>query len=215
MRKLFLENLALKIAAVLLSIVLWIFVTSRGQSEISVDVPLDFKNIPTGLEMVNSSAKMVSLNIKGQERLIKNIKPSDVRVYIDLSKAKKGEGIYYINKDNIKLPHAATIKNITPSNVKVITEETVTKTVKVSPVIVGTLEKGFYVKSINVVPETIVIEGIMSEIRKVNTVKTEPMDITGFNEAFTQDLKLDLTGINIRARSNVVNVKVVITGRRR
>lgn len=215
MRRLFLDNLGLKIAAVVLSIVLWIFVTSRGQSEISIDIPLEFKDIPPGREMVSSSAKVVSLNIKGQERLVKNIKPSDVRVYIDLSKAKKGEGIYYINKDNIKLPQPVTITNITPSNVKVITEETVTKTVKVRPVIVGTPERGFYVKSIDVVPETVLIEGRISEVRKVNIIKTEPLDITEFNEAFTQDLKLDITGMNIRTRADHVNVKVVITGRRR
>ena len=32
MRKFFFENLGLKIAAVLLSIILWMFATSRGQS---------------------------------------------------------------------------------------------------------------------------------------------------------------------------------------
>lgn len=122
-KKLFLEDLGLKIAAVLLSVVLWIFVTSRGQSEITIDIPPEFKNIPAGLEVVNHSVKVISLNIKGQERLIKDIKPSDIRVYIDLSKAKKGEGIYYINKDDIRLPRAITVTNITPSYVKVITEE--------------------------------------------------------------------------------------------
>ncbi len=48
--------------------------------------------------MVNHTAKMVSLTIKGQERLIRNIKPSDIRVYVDISKAKKGESIYYLNQ---------------------------------------------------------------------------------------------------------------------
>jgi YbbR domain-containing protein len=210
MRKFFLENLGLKTAAVLLSVVLWIFVTSRGQSEISVDVPIEFQNIPTGLEVVDHSVKMISLNIKGQERLIKNVKPANIRVYIDLSKAKKGESIYYITRDDIKLPHAITVMNISPSSVKVITEETITKTVKVRPVITGYPERGYYVKSIEVVPETVVLEGIRSEIRKVNTIKTEPLDITGVNETLTQELKLELTGKNIRARINDIKVKVVI-----
>ncbi|MBI5188895.1 MAG: hypothetical protein HZA07_07540 [Nitrospirae bacterium] len=214
-KKLFLENLGLKIAAVLLSLVLWIFVTSRGQSEITIDIPPEFKNIPTGLEMVNHSVKVISLNIKGQERLIKNIKLSDIRVYIDLSKAKKGEGIYYINKDNIKLPYAITVTNITPSYVKVITEETMTKTVKVRPVIIGTPERGFYVKSVDVTPQTVVIDGIRSEVRKVNSIKTEPLDITGLNETFTQDLKLDITSMNIRIKTNDVKVKAVIVGIRK
>lgn len=214
-KKLFFENLGLKIVAVLLSLVLWVFVTSRGQSEMAIDVPLEFKNIPKGIEMVNQSVKVVSLNIKGQERFIKNIKPLEIGVYIDLSKAKKGESIYYINKDNIKLPRAITVTNITPSYVKVITEETVTKTVKIRPVIVGTPEEGFYVKSVNVTPETTVIEGVGSEVRKVNSIKTEPIDITGLNETFTQALKLDIAGMNIRTEKNDIKVKVVIAGKKK
>lgn len=210
MKKFFLENLGLKTAAILLSVVLWIFVTSRGQSEISVDVPIEFKNIPTGLEVVDHSVKVISLNIKGQERLIKNVKPSNIRVYIDLSKFKRGESIYYITRDDIKLPHAITVMNISPSSVKVITGETITKTVKVMPVITGDPERGYYVKSIEAVPQTVVLEGIRSEIRKVNTIKTEPLDITGVNETLTQDLKLELSGKNIRARINDIKVKVVI-----
>jgi hypothetical protein len=213
MKKIFLENLGLKIAAVLLSVALWFFATSRGQSEISIDVPLVFRNIPSGIEMVNNNIKTISLNIKGQERLIKNIKLSDIVIYIDLSKAKKGKSIYYITRDNIKLPHSLTVLNINPSSVKVIIEDTITKTVKVRPVIIGEPEKGYYVKSVEVAPEIVVIEGVSSEVRRFNTIKTEALDITGSNETFTQELKLDLTGKNIRAKINDIKVKVVIGGK--
>jgi YbbR domain-containing protein len=215
MRKFFLDNLVLKIAAVLLSVALWFFATSRGQSEISIDVPLVFRNIPSGLEMIDNNIKTISLNIKGQERPIKNIKLSDIVIYIDLSKAKKGKSIYYVTRDNIKLPHSLTVLNINPSSVKVIIEDTITKTVKVRPVITGEPEKGYYVKSVEVAPEIVVIEGVSSEVRRFNTIKTEALDITGSNETFTQELKLDLTGKNIRAKINVIKVKVVIGGKRK
>lgn len=214
MRKVFLENLGLKIAAISLSIVLWFFVISRGQSEISIDVPLEFKNIPQGLELVNYSVKDTSLRIKGQERLIKNIKPSDMRVYIDLSKTKKGESIYYITREDI-LPHAINVINISPSSVKITTEETATKTVKVRPVIIGEPERGYYVKSVEVVPQTMVIEGIRSEVGKTIVVRTEPLDITGLNGTLTQDLKLDLTSSNIKSKITDVKVTVVIGARGR
>jgi hypothetical protein len=215
MRKFFLDNLVLKIASVLLSVALWFFATSRGQSEISIDVPLVFRNIPSGIEMVNNNIKTISLNIKGQERLIKNIKLSDIVIYIDLSKAKKGKSIYYITRDNIKLPYSLTVLNINPSSVKVIIEDTITKTVKVIPVITGEPEKGYYVKSVEVAPEIVIIEGASSEVRRFNTIKTESLDITGSNETFTQELKLDLTGKNIRAKINDIKVKVVIGGKRK
>src|SRR3990172_1352110 len=102
MKKLFTENLGLKISAVLISVFLWFFVTSRGQSEISFEVPLEFKNIPADIGIVNTSVKTVSVTVRGHERPMKNLKASDVRVYVDLSKAKKGEEVFYVNKENIK-----------------------------------------------------------------------------------------------------------------
>jgi len=215
MKKIFLENLGLKIASVLLAIVLWIFVTSRGQAEMSIDVPLEFKDIPVGLEMVNHNIKVVTLTIKGQEGLIKNLKPSDVRVSIDLSKAKKGEGLYYIHRDDIRIPHGLTVTSIEPSVVKVMTAETVTKTVRVVPVVAGEPEKGYHIKSVEVAPQTVIIEGIRSEISRISTLKTEPVDVMGVNETVTQDAKLDTAGRNVRSKTTVVSVRVVIGGPRK
>jgi YbbR domain-containing protein len=210
MKKFFLENLGLKIAAFLLSVVLWVFVTSRGQSELSIDVPLEFHDIPQGLEIVNHTVKTVTLAIKGQERFIKNIRASGIRISLDLNKAKKGEGIYYIQRDDIILPHAITVTNIMPSNVKVTLEETIAKTVKVIVPVTGEPGRAYSVKSVEVTPQTIVVEGISSEIGRIKNIKTEPLDITGFDETFTQDLKIDLTGKNIRSKTRDVVVNVVI-----
>jgi len=204
------KNLGLKITAVLLSILLWVFATSRGLSEIVLDVPLEFKNIPPRLELMYYDVKAVSLNIKGQERLIRTIRPTDIRVWIDLTKAKKGEGIYAINKNNISLPLTVTVKNITPSSVKVSLEESVSRTLKIRPIVVGIPEKGYYIKSISVVPQTVDLEGASSKIKKVDKVKTEPLDITGRSETITKDLKLDVSGMNIRTKVDEVKVKVVI-----
>jgi YbbR domain-containing protein len=210
MKKLLFENLGLKITAVLLSVLLWLFATSRGLSEISLDIPLEFRDIPPGLELMSHSVKVVSLNIKGQERIIRNMRPSDIRVFIDLSKAKTGEGVFSINKNTITLPPTVTVTNISPSYVKVLLEESVTKTVQVRPIIVGAPESGFYVKSISVIPENVVIEGAKSKVTIVDKIKTETLDITGFKETFTRDLELDTTGMNIRTRTRDVTVKVVI-----
>lgn len=214
MKKFFFDNLGLKVAAILLSVVLWIFVTSRGQSEISVDVPLEFKNIPSGLELVNHSAKIIGLNIRGHERFIKNIRPSDIRVAVDLSKAKQGEGVYFISRDDIKVPGAIAVTNITPSSVKVFTEETISKMARVSPVIIGEPERGYFIKSVEVTPQTITVEGVRSEIIRMKTIRTEPLDVTGIRETITQNLKVDFNGKNMRSKKSEVAVKVVIGERK-
>lgn len=210
MRKFFLENLGLKLAALLLSIVLWIFVTSRGQTEISLDIPLEFANIPSGLEIVNNTAKTVSLTVKGYERIVRDIKQSDISISVDMSKAKKGENIFYLDRSDVRLPRAVTVTKIIPSSIKVLIEDTVTKPVAVKPVIVGYPERGYYVKSITIVPQTVVVEGLRPEVRKITAIRTEPLDVTGFKDSFEQTLKLDLTGKNIKVKTTDVRVKVVI-----
>ena len=212
MKQLFLKNLGLKIVAVLFSIVLWIIATHRGLSEMVLDVPLEFKNIPPGLVLVNYDIKKVSLGVKGQERLIRNVRPANIRVYVDLSKAKKGEGMYVISKENLKLPRWVTVTNIDPSSVKVALEKLVSKTVQVKPVIVGDPEKGFYIKLIDVNPQAVVIEGKSSDVKRVSSIRTEHIDITGYKENVTQDVKLE-TPENTKAKVEYVKVKIVIAKR--
>src|SRR5512135_823026 len=188
MRKLLFENLGLKISAVFISVLLWLFVTSRGQSEMSLEIPVEFKDVPVGLGIVSASSKTVNVTIRGQERIMKNIRPTDLRVFIDLAKAKKGEGSFHINKDDVRLPYAMSVMNVEPSLLKVKLDETVTKLVTVNPVIAGTPGKGFYIKSVVVEPKSIVIQGLKTEVRKINEIRTETMDISDIDETATQEL---------------------------
>jgi YbbR domain-containing protein len=213
MKKLFTENLGLKISAVLLSVFLWFFVTSRGQSEITLDIPLEFKNIPADIGLVNTSVKTVSVTVRGHERPMKNLKASDVRVYVDLSKAKKGEDVFSVTKEDIKLPYALTVMNISPSTVKIKLDETDSKIVPVKPVLIGEPRNGFFVSSIRVEPKTVVVKGLKSDLRKVSVLKTEPLDITDSNKKMTQELNIDTAGANVTPDVNTVKVTINVSGR--
>lgn len=215
MRTLLFKNLGLKIVAIVFSIFLWLFATHRGLVEVVLDVPLEFKNIPPGLVLVNNNIKKVSISIKGQERLIRNVGPTDIRAFIDLSDAKKGEDIYLISKVNVKVPRWMTVTNIDPSSVKVVLEEVVSKIVRVRPVIVGNPEEGFYLKSITVDPQTVVIEGKSSDVKRISSIETEPFDITGLRKSYSQYLRINTTDQNIKTKVEEVMVSVVIVKRGR
>mgnify|MGYP001583441840 FL=1 len=210
MRKLLLENMGMKVAAVVMAITLWFFVTSRGQSEVLMDVPIELKNIPSGFESVRQGIKTVSVSIKGQERLLRNMKPAAVRVHVDLSKAKKGKGTYYINNEDVKLPSTMTVTNISPSSVIVALEETVIRTAPVQAVVLGTPKKGFFVGSVEVNPREMTIEGARSEVSRIKSLRTEPIDITDLDETSVQEVRLDTGGRNVRTEVQEVNVKIVI-----
>ncbi len=202
--------MGIKIASVILAVILWFFVTSRGQSEITLDVPIELKNIPRELESVKQGAKSISVSIKGQERLIKNIKPASVRVQVDLSKARKGKATYHINKDDIKIPPTMTVANISPSSVWIVLEETVIRTVPVRTVVVGSPAKGFEVELIEVNPKTVTIEGARTELGGIKFLKTEPVNVSDLDKTYVQEARLDMGGRNIRPQIQEVAVKVVI-----
>ncbi|PKL52326.1 MAG: hypothetical protein CVV37_01800 [Nitrospira bacterium HGW-Nitrospira-1] len=213
MKKLFTENSGLKISAVLISVFLWFFVTSKGQSEITLDIPLEFKNIPSDIGIVNTSVKTVNVTVSGHERPMKNLKASDVRVYVDLGKAKKGENAFSVNKADIKLPYALSVLNITPSTVRIKLDETDSKIVPVKPVLTGNPEGGFVVRSIKVEPESVVIKGLKSAVRKLRVVETEPLDITDSNKTITQELSIDTGGVNVTPVVDTVKVTINISER--
>lgn len=200
----------MKISSVILAIVLWFFVTSRGQSEITMDIPLELKNIPQGLESVRQGTKSVSVSIRGQERLMRNIKPSSLRVYIDLNKAKRGKTTYYINKDDVKVPATMAVASISPSTVWIVLEETAVKTVPVVPVIIGNPKKGFVVASVEVTPREAVVRGTRAALSSLKSLRTEPVDVTDANATVVQEQRLDLGGKNIWTEVQEVSIKAVI-----
>ncbi|BCB97240.1 hypothetical protein JZK55_21620 [Dissulfurispira thermophila] len=204
------SDIGLKILSVALAMSLWFFVTYRGQSEMAIDVPLEFKNVPVGLEILRQSIKKVGLSISGHERLLKTLRPMDVRVIIDMSGAKKGEAVYYFDKDNVIIPRTIKVQRIEPVSVKVVLDESISKTVSVKPYITGSPEKGYVIKSIDVKPSHVEIEGAKTEIARISLLRTEPIDVTGVDADMMQTVKINTNGKNIRTKVSDVTVKISI-----
>jgi len=196
-------------------VILWLFVTSKGQTEVSLDVPIDFVNIPQGLDIVKYDLKSVNIVLRGYERFLKNIKQGDVRVSIDLGRAKKGETTLSIRQEDIRIPYSVSVIRIEPSSIKVTLEEKTVKKIPIRPVITGRPERGYYVASVETRPDEIKIEGVISEVRKTNYINTEPVDITGLREDLYQDVGLDLIGKKIKPETDRIEIKIRIKRRGR
>lgn len=77
---------------------------------------IDVRNIPTGLkaEILDEN---VSIVIRGPSSYVTAVKPSDIKVYIDLEGAKKGEKFYPVKVDNI--PEGIELVDIGSTSVRV------------------------------------------------------------------------------------------------
>jgi YbbR domain-containing protein len=210
MKKILFSNLGLKILSVLLAILMWIFVTYKGMSEMAVDAPIGFKNVPKGLELLRESAKTATLNLRGHERLLKSLRPMDINVLVDLSNAKRGETTYYLDKNAVIVPGTVDILRVAPTSVRVVLDESMVKTLPVKASIIGAPERGFRIISVDVKPSTVTVEGARAELATMAVLRTEAVDVSGLDSDIRETVRLNINGRNIRTRTPEVTVSITI-----
>lgn len=204
-----LKNSGLKIASLIFAVILWFFVVSRGKSEVNFEIPLEFKNIPSSMELTGEVVKSIDVRVQGQEGALHNLRSHQINAYIDLSGAREGESAYYITQSNINVPMDAKVSKVSPSTIKVRLEKLLKRDIEVEAHIIGKPAPGFKIRSLEVTPSTIRIEGLKKELENIKTLKTEPIDISGTKENISQIVKINTTGRNIR-NINREEVKVNI-----
>ena len=206
----FMENLTFKILSVALALFLWFFVTFKGQTETSVEVPLEFKNTPAEMEILKQSVRKINISISARERILKELVQSDIRVIVDLSNAKLGENFIPITKSSVKLPRGIEILRIEPSQLKLFIDEKTQKIVPVKVRLTGNPDKGITVVSVTSNPSSLKIEGAKKELDRIHVIKTEPVDIEGISEDLSSQVKIDPEGRIFRTDKDTVYVNVKV-----
>src|SRR4051812_30995636 len=87
------HNLVLKLLSLLFATTLWVAVASETSSEIGMDVPLEYRNVPSQLEITGEAANRVEVRLRGPANIIKEITAKDVSTTIDLSNVSVGEKV--------------------------------------------------------------------------------------------------------------------------
>jgi YbbR domain-containing protein len=209
LHRFFKTNPWLKLTSLILSILLWFFVVSQGRSVVIIDVPVGFRNIPADLEVMDGP-KSISITIEGQERVLKRLRTGDVSVVLDLAKVKKGNTIFPIKPDDVVLPNMLTVTDISPQTIKLKIEGKIKKKVPVRTVVIGAPAQGFFIDRVEAVPSTVEVSGAESEVKKIYSIKTEPVDITGITNSIQQRAYLDVGRNNIKLGTTDVEVRIEV-----
>lgn len=207
MKKFFTDNIFLKVASLILAVALWFYVTSTGQSEIKMEIPLTLINVPENLVVVKQKQKTVSIKVRGHFRILEDIRPSDITVSANLKEAKEKSNKIRISDRDIRLPSIAKVTHLAPTTVDVYLENKSSTTVKVKPSISGSPNENFYIKEISVKPDMVIAEGAHSVLKKLRSLRTRHIDISGATEDVVQEVTVDTADKDV----TVVNEKVTVT----
>src|SRR6516225_8341840 len=158
------HNWHLKIVSLILATMLWMAVANQASSEIGLEVPLEYRNIPAQLEITGDMINTVQVRLRGSSNVIKEMTAKDVSTTIDLGKMGRGEKIVPLSPQNVQAPFGAEVIRVNPSSVRFNLERTITKTIPVQPTIVGQPTDAYEIGKVTVNPSVVEIEGPESRV---------------------------------------------------
>lgn len=200
-----LDNLGLKVLSLVIAFVLWMIVF-RGDQSVgqSLTVPLQLVPAPS-LMVVGQSSRTVKLDVEGTPQALRNLAPADIVARIALPEGRIGEMGVEVKPAHLNLPRDIRVTAITPPVVSAVIDRIRRKSVEIRPNITGEPAPGYRMDGVTARPRTVVVEGAESEVRGLEAIPTEPVDVGGKKESFSEQVPLAVTG-----RTTVLPTKNVL-----
>lgn len=210
-RNILFENWGIKLVSLGLSLTLWVYVTSKGKTEMTITVPLELRNIPHEMAVVGNVAGSLDVRIQGQERVLRDIAVADKIVgIIDLSMTRVGENTVHISPDDIKRPSEVSVTHMSLSEIKVKLEPLVRKTFRLQPVLRGTPAAGYRLAKVVALPPRITVEGPESLMAALSRLQTLPIDVQDAKETMTVEPKIDYQGQPVKLLEKNIVIRIII-----
>src|SRR6186713_709564 len=86
------SNFGLKVLALVIAVGLWI--AGHRDTERAIEVPVEFRNLPADLVVLDNRIDYVVLRLMGPRTLVSTIDSDDLKLQLDLNGAKSGAVSY-------------------------------------------------------------------------------------------------------------------------
>jgi len=109
-----LKSIALAIAALI-----WGLVFMGGSSVRTFVVPIEFEDVPRGLEVSDSSSDVLSVQLRGATRLFSTLEQSQLVVTVNLNGMHQGVYSILVGEANLHLPPGIFLERALPATIRV------------------------------------------------------------------------------------------------
>lgn len=209
-RKYVFSNFLLKIVSLCLAVLLWWAISHNPTVETRVTAPVEFHDAPEHLEMYSDNPFVVDVTVRGPERSVRALNPSEIHAIVDLAGAHPGERTFDLTPKQVRVPRDLEVVQIVPSQFHVTFDRSATRTVGVRPRVIGSFASGYRITDLSTVPEKINIVGPAQRVAAIDNAITDPVDATGVVGAATFTTHAYVTDPLVRIQ-NPAPIHVTIT----
>lgn len=202
------SNFGLKVLALVIAIGLWL--GGHRDIERAVEVPVEFRNVPSDLMVMDNRVDYVVLRLNGPRTLVSTIDSDDLKLSLDLKGAKSGSASFPLGSGSFNIPRGVTVSRITPPVVQLRLEPVIKRTLPVTVRFSGKPPDGFKISGTTVLPESVAVQGPADEVRRLASVETVSVDIEESRSGFKRKVRLATDGRPISFFPDQVDIAVQV-----
>ena len=194
-------HLGLKTLSIGIAILLWLFVSGDETVERGLRVPLEFQQVPAGVEMTGEAPSLVDVRVRGGTSTLSRLGAGDIVAQLDLKAARVGRRLYQITPEQVRAPFGVQVIQVMPPTIVLAFEISANKQVPVVPEFEGEPAPGFVIGRTQVDPPTVDVVGPQSAIARVTQATTEPVPVTGARAAVKDTVTIGLLDSSLRLKA--------------
>jgi uncharacterized protein (TIGR00159 family) len=200
--------------AALLSVFLitavWSTFTRGVDTVISMDIPVEYMNRPTEMEILDTSVNAVRLEISGSGALLRRIQPEQVSVKLDLSKGVPGANAFTITPECVSLPPGILLKDVKPPAVEVTLDRTEKKELPVQVDWVGKLQEPYGIAQVTIDPPKVQVSGSARVLSAISAIYTEKVSVDPIIRSGTLTVKLIPSPPSLKLSQDKVTIEYIV-----
>jgi len=214
LRDLFTRNWSLKLIAFVCAVILWMSLVPEEKihGERTLSVPLETRNIPADMELVEKSVSSVDITLRAPNRLLGQLTAADIEAVLDLKKATAAPEDFALAPSMVIVQPDVNVVRVFPTKVHIRLERTNEIEMDIAPAIVGKVLAGFSIAKIEVTPSKTKVRGPESKFRPLDKLRTAAVDVTDLaaTAEFDADLIVPRPDLRIASGPGRVKVRVVV-----
>ncbi len=215
------RNLGPKFLALLLAMAVFAYARLGAEREWRLRVPLEVRNLPSGLVFAGEPVESVDLRVRGKGMDFLKLRMHGARVVLDLREARPGRVQHRLAPDDLQIsgkvqPEVTEI--LAPRSITIDIDTLMTRRVPVHLALVGDLPSGLGLESpLRVEPAQVQVSGPSALLRDIESLGTEPLWLDRLQASTRRSLRVtaERGGLRVSPDSVVVEIALVHVESRR
>jgi len=172
-KKFIFKNPGLRIAALVLAILLWVWIAGkeRSYSERTMEINVEYFNVAANIDVRIINPDKVRLKVRGISRELSKIEPEDIRVRVNMQGIRESTLLSLDTESVLEYPENIEVVSLYPKRIEITAAELVTLEIPTRVRYKGRMKPGIVLLSRYWVPEKVKIFGYKSQVVNIDIVE--------------------------------------------